>query len=183
MQPFHDPELRNRSAPRLETERLVLREFELRDVDYFLKFFSDPEASKHVGGPSSREDTWRRMLASSAFWPLTGVGMWAVERRDDGATIGHVGFFDFMRDCEPPIVGQPEMGWILAPKAHGKGLASEACRTALDWFDANFGRRDIHAMISPGNDPSMKLATKLGFVRCDDGVYRDKPQTMWMRPA
>jgi RimJ/RimL family protein N-acetyltransferase len=181
MQPFHDPQLRFTAAPRLETERLILRAFELRDFDYFRAFFSDAEASAHVGGPSGLEDTWRRMLASSAFWPLLGIGMWSVEDRGSGETVGHVGFFDFMRDCTPPIAGEVEMGWILAPAAQGKGLAGEACRAILDWFDGNFGTLPIYALISPGNEPSMRLAEKLGFARLPDGIYRDKPQTVWKR--
>ena len=44
MQPFHDPALRFPCAPRIETDRLVLRGIELRDLDYFLNFFGDAEA-------------------------------------------------------------------------------------------------------------------------------------------
>jgi RimJ/RimL family protein N-acetyltransferase len=161
----------------------VLREFELRDLDYFLTFFGDAEASQHVGGPSGREDTWRRMLAGAGLWQLTGIGMWAVAQKDDGLAIGHVGFFDFLRGCEPSIEGEAEMGWILAPQAHGKGYALEACEAILAWFDHLFGGQPIWALISPGNEASMKLATKLGFVRQSDGTYRDKPQTMWLRGA
>ena len=123
------------------------------------------------------------MLSGVALWQLTGIGMWAVARRNDGSTIGHVGFFDFMRDCQPSILGEVEMGWILAPSAHGKGLAREACSAVLSWFDDQFGSRNIWAMISPGNEPSMKLAGKLGFERQSDGTYRDSPQTMWLRKA
>ena len=161
----------------------MLREFELRDLDYFLSFFGDEEASRHVGGPSSGEDTWRRMLAGAALWQMTGIGMWAVARRDDDAAIGHMGFFDFLRDCEPSIAGQPEMGWILAPAAHGNGFAIEACEAILVWFEKHFGKRAIWALISPENEPSMRLATKLGFVRQSDGTYRDGPQTFWLRRA
>jgi len=56
-------------------------------------------------------------------------------------------------------------------------------RALPDTFDAQFGKRPIWALISPGNDPSMKLASKLGFVRQADGTYREKPQTIWLRPA
>jgi RimJ/RimL family protein N-acetyltransferase len=180
--PFHDAAHRFRSAPKIETERLVLRDFELRDLDYFVAFFGDADASQHVGGPSGREDTWRRMLAGAALWSLTGIGMWSITRRDEDRAIGHVGFFDFLRDCDPSIAGQVEMGWILAPEAQGQGLAREACEALLDWFEGNFGRHPIWAMISPGNDASVKLAQVLGFQRQPDGTYRDKPQTYWLRP-
>jgi len=161
----------------------VLRAFELRDLDYFFEFFGDAAASEHVGGPSNHEDTWRRMLAGAALWSLTGIGMWSIARREDDRAIGHGGFFDFLRTCEPPLSGKVEMGWILAAEAHGQGLASEACVAMLAWFGQQFGAHDIWALISPGNEPSMKLARKLGFERQPDGVYRDQPQTYWLLPA
>ena len=159
----------------------MLRGFELRDLPYFLNFFADAEASRHVGGPSGREDAWRRMLAGAALWQLTGVGMWAVARRSDDAAIGHVGFFDFLRDCDPSLTGEAEIGWIFAPAAHGRGFAKEACEAILEWFHEHFGKRPIWALISPGNERSMNLAAKLGFVRQRDGTYRDKPETYWLR--
>ena len=183
MQPFHDPAHRFPTAPRIETERLVLRAFELRDLDYFVSFFGDAEASAHVGGPSNREDTWRRMLAGAALWSLTGIGMWAIARRSDDRAIGHGGLFDFLRESQPSIAGEVEMGWILAREAHGQGYAREACEAMLAWFEQNFGKQPVWALISPGNDPSMKLAEKLGFVRQPDGTYRDEAQTIWLRPA
>ena len=183
MQPFHDPELRYRSAPRLETERLVLRDLELHDLDYFRTIFRDEETTRYIGGVNDDENLWRKMMTGKAFWPLTGTGMWAAERKDDGTTVGHLGFFDFLRPIEPSISGEPEMGWIFAPAVHGQGLASEACQAALDWFNDVFGRREIYALISPGNVASMRLAERLGFRRKPDGVYRDQPQTMWVRPA
>ena len=123
------------------------------------------------------------MLAGVGLWPLTSLGMWTIARREDDQAVGHGGIFDFLRVCEPSISGQPEMGWILAPEAQGKGYALEAGKAMLGWFDDNFGRRNVWALISPGNEPSMKLAEKLGFVRQPDGTYRDKPNTFWLRPA
>ena len=161
----------------------MLRPFELRDLEYFFAFFADAEASAHVGGPSNHEDTWRRMLAGAGLWSLTGIGMWAIARREDDRAVGHGGFFDFLRACEPSLGGQVEMGWILAPEAQGQGLAREACIAMLDWFGREFGPHDIWALISPGNEPSMKLARTLGFEQQADGLYRDQPQTYWLLPA
>ena len=71
----------------------------------------------------------------AALWDLTGIGIWAVARRDDDTAVGHVGFFDLLRDCDPSIVGEAEIGWIFAPAAHGNGYAREACERMLAWFD------------------------------------------------
>jgi len=117
------------------------------------------------------------------MWPLTSLGMWTIARREDDEAVGHGGIFDFLRDSGPPIAGKAEMGWILDPEAQGKGYAREAGEAMLGWFDRNFGKQDIWALISVGNEPSMKLARKLGFIQQPDGIYRDKPQTFWLRPA
>ena len=121
------------------------------------------------------------MLAGTSLWEITGIGMWAVTEKGGGPAIGHVGFFDFLRDCEPSIAGDAEIGWIFAPSTHGRGYALEACQAVLRWFDEHFGPRPIWALISPGNDPSMKLAAKLGFKRQADVTYRGKLETIWVR--
>lgn len=180
---FHDPQLRHASAPTLETERLILRHFRADDLDYFARTMADPAITEHVGGPNSREDAWRKMLTGAGFWGVTGLGMWAVDRRSDGRTVGHLGFFDFQRDMTPSIAGEPEMGWIFSTDGQGQGFATEACRAALAWFEATYGPREIAAIIAPGNLPSIKLAERLGFERQPDGVYRDSVTTYFRRPA
>jgi RimJ/RimL family protein N-acetyltransferase len=37
------------------------------------------------------------------------------------------------------------------------------------------------AIISVANEPSMKLAQRLGYERQPDGVYRDEPISLWQR--
>ena len=130
--PFCDQSLIRGSAPRLETERLVLRHLRAEDIGYFAEVHGDEGVSRYLGGTIGREDAWRRALTGAGFWTVLGIGVWVVERRADGRTIGHVGFFDFQRDMQPSIAGEPEMGWILGREAQGQGYASEACRSALD---------------------------------------------------
>jgi RimJ/RimL family protein N-acetyltransferase len=179
--PFRDPSLRFSSAPRLETERLILRHVKAEDISYFAEAHADEEVSRHVGGPIGREDAWRRAMTGAGFWSVLGIGLWAIERRSDGRTIGHVGFFDFQRDIQPTIAGEPEMGWIFAREAHGQGYATEAAKAALAWFDTNFAGISIPAIIDLENAPSIRLAERLGFQRQPDGVYRDNPIAIFRR--
>ena len=173
-----------RSAPRLETERLILREFRRDDLDAFAATLADPVVMHHISGEGlSREDAFRRLFMAVGQWPVLGMGMWAVERKADGRLVGHIGFFDMERDMTPSLIGLPEMGWIFDTSVHGQGIAGEACRAALDWLDANFGPINVPAIISEGNDASMKLAEKLGFVREADGVYKGEAIAVFRRPA
>ncbi len=173
-----------RSAPRLETERLILREFRKDDLDAFAATMGDPEVVRHLAiEPLSREDALRRIFLAAGQWPILGMGMWAAELKADGRMVGHVGFFDMERDMTPSLVGLPEMGWIFDPSVHGQGIANEACAAALQWADREFGPVSIPAIISIDNIPSMKLAEKLGFIREPDGVYKNEPIAVFRRPA
>ena len=180
--PFHDPALEFTTAPRLETERLALRHVQPRDLSYFVAAHADEEVSRYVGGPIGPEDAWRRAMTGAGFWGVLGIGLWAVERREDSRTIGHVGFFDFQREIEPSLSGQPEMGWIFSREAQGQGYASEACQAVLAWFDPKFQPVSIPAIISLENKSSMRLAERLGFVRQDDADYRGEPIALFRRP-
>ena len=165
-----------RSAPRLETERLILRDFTRDDLDPLAATLSDPEVVRHLTGePISREDSLRRLFMAAGQWPLTGLGMWAVERKSDGRMVGHLGFFDLEREVEPSIKGLPEMGWIFDTSVHGQGIAQEACVAALAWLDLAHGPVEVPALINIENVASLKLAEKLGFVREADGVYKGEP--------
>jgi RimJ/RimL family protein N-acetyltransferase len=172
------------NAPRLETERLVLRGFELGDLDAFAATLGSAEVMHHISGEGlSREDAMRRLCMAVGQWPLLGFGMWAVERKADGLLVGNVGLFDMQREMKPGFGDRPEMGWIFDTVVHGQGIAREACEAVLAWYDVTYGPNDVWAMISLGNEPSMKLAQRLSFDRIKDGVYRDEPIALFVRPA
>lgn len=174
----------HRSAPTLETERLILREFRSEDLDAHAATLGDEEVMRHIGGkPVNREDSWRRLMSGAGMWSLIGMGPWAVEQKSDGRMVGHCGFFQFNREIEPSILGEPEMGWIFDRSVHGQGIAFEACQAALEWAEREIGAQSYPAIIDLENSASMKLAERLGFVRQGDGVYRDEPIAFFRRPG
>jgi RimJ/RimL family protein N-acetyltransferase len=62
-------------------------------------------------------------------------------------------------------------------------MAGEACRTVIRWAEANLDPTPIWAIIAPANEPSLKLAAKLGFERVGDTTYHDDPTIVLKRPA
>jgi RimJ/RimL family protein N-acetyltransferase len=172
-----------REAPRIETERLILREFRTGDLDAHAATLGDEEIMRHIGGNSlNREDSWRRLLGGVGMWLLIGMGPWAVEQKSDGRMVGHCGFFQFERDMSPKILGEPEMGWIFDRSVHGQGIAFEACNAALGWADGALGASSYPAIIDLDNAASIKLAERLGFVRLVDATYRDAQIAFFRRP-
>lgn len=171
-----------RHAPRLETERLILREFTASDLDSHAATLGDAEVMRHIGGKAlTREDSWRRLLSGIGMWQLLGVGGWAVELKADGRMVGHCGFFDFQRDMQPAISGEPEMGWIFDRSVHGQGIAYEACARALLWADEVLQAPSYPAIIDLDNITSMKLAERLGFERQADASYRGEAIALYRR--
>jgi len=170
-------------APVLETPRLRLRGSRAGDLDAQWATMTDPEVVRHLGGPASREETWRKILGSPGLWALLGYGYWVVEGREDGAYLGQIGFADFKRDMSPSIENIPEMGWIMARQAQGQGYATEAALAALAWADEALGGGEIVAIISHENAPSIRIAEKAGFTAREEAVYKGEPILLFRRPA
>ena len=84
--------------------------------------WSNPTVTRHISGrPSSRTDTWMRMLRYAGLWSMLGFGYWAVEELATSKFVGDVGLADFHRELSPSIVGIPEAGWVLDPAFFGRG--------------------------------------------------------------
>ncbi|GAA4739846.1 GNAT family N-acetyltransferase [Sphingomonas daechungensis] len=171
-------------APVLETERLRLRPWRKEDFHPYHALLQHPEVHRHFGPqPMGAEECWRRLTSAVGGWDLNGFGTWAVERKGDGRLVGNAGIFTAWRDLEPEFGEEPEMGWIFAAETHGQGMASEACRAVLGWTEANLAPTPIWAIIAPANEPSLKLAAKLGFERVQETAYHDDPTVVLKRPA
>jgi RimJ/RimL family protein N-acetyltransferase len=172
------------SAPTIETERLRLRAWRKDDRESYFSILQEPAVFRHFGPePMGMEDCWRRLMAAAGGWQLNGFGGWAVERRSDGRLIGMTALFTAWRDLVPQFGDDPEMGWIFATEAHGQGLAGEACRAALGWAETHLEPAPIWAIVAPANEPSLRLASKLGFERLEDSLYNNEPIAVLKRPA
>lgn len=151
-------------APVITTDRLVLRGFALEDFERCFAITDDPEVYRHIGGvPLSRAAKWEKFLRAPAFWRLLGYGFWLAEERASGQVIGEIGYGEFRRAIEPPLRDMPEMGWIFAREAHGRGLAAEALAAALRWGDAAMPG-PVQCVIATGNEGSLRLAARNDFV-------------------
>lgn len=170
------------AAPVIETARLILRPFRADDVDAQAAMLADPVVTRHLGGqPFGREDAWRKLLCGVGCWPVFGYGYWAVERRDDGRLVGQIGFADFKRVMTPSIEGLPEMGWLFAADAFGRGYASEAVAAGLDWIDTTLAPAEIVAIIDHDNAGSIRVAEKGGFAVREEATYRGTPILLFRR--
>lgn len=152
------------TAPTLTTDRLVLRGLSLTDFDDFAAMWAEPYVVKYIlGTPSTRQESWMRLLGLVGHWECLGMGYWVVTDRHSGAFLGAVGFGDFLRPVDPPFDGIPEAGWTMTEAAQGKGFAFEAVTAVLAWADAALAAPYAVCMIDPANAASLKLAGAVGF--------------------
>ncbi len=143
--------------PRIETERLVLRGYEPDDFEPFAAFMADADVMRYLSGsPMARNDAWRNLATLIGHWALRGYGMWAVERKADGAFIGRIG----LNNPE----GWPglEVGWTLGKPYWGQGYATEAGRAALRYAFMTQPDDKIISVIHPENRASQSVAARLG---------------------
>lgn len=165
--------------PTVSTPRLKLRPHRLDDFEACAAMWGDPIVTRFIGGkPHTREESWSRLLRYIGHWSLLGFGFWAIEENSTGDYIGEVGFADFHREIEPPIT-EPEMGWVLATRAHGKGYATEAVRAALG-HQSSF---QPVCLIHPENLASIRVAQKCGFSERLRTTYKDQPTILFARSA
>jgi RimJ/RimL family protein N-acetyltransferase len=168
-------------VPVIETGRLRLRGHAAADFDAVAAMWAEPAVVRFIGGrPSTREESWARLLRYPGHWALMGFGYWLIEEKASGRFVGEGGFSDFKREIEPAF-DAPEQGWALASWAHGKGYAHEAVSAMIAWGQRHFGRSDFVCMIAPENAPSLKLADKLGYREYARADYKGAPSILLRR--
>ena len=153
----------------LDTERLVLRRPRLEDARAFDAFWQDEEASRFVGGTKTPAEVDRMMERTVRHWDWFGIGNFTVERREDGATLGRVGFLVWNPATwenghrvrfERPY--ETELGWKLGPEAWGRGYATEAALACRDWALGELGLTRLISLIALENTPSIRVAERIG---------------------
>ncbi len=161
-----------------------MRPHRLDDFDDLAAMWADPRVVEHITGtPSTREQSWARLLRYAGHWAMMGYGYWAVEERESGSFVGEVGFADYHREIEPSLDGIPELGWILAPRSHGKGYATEAACAAVGWGQKHFpGLPRIACIMVPEHRASIRVAEKCGFSLYTHTTYLNSPILMYTRP-
>jgi RimJ/RimL family protein N-acetyltransferase len=123
----------NPVAPTLETERLRLRGHRLSDFEAMAALWGDPNVVRFISGkPSTREQSWARLLRNVGHWKVFGFGCWVIEAKSDGRFIGEVGLGNFQRDL--PISMQQERGsrFLRTRPRAGSALCPRALEVGAD---------------------------------------------------
>lgn len=161
---------RNTGRTDILTSRTRMRRHTIADLDASAALWSDPDIVRYISGkPSTRSESWSRLLRYIGHWQALSFGYWVVEDRMTGQYLGEVGLADYKRDMTPSLEPWPEIGWVLATHAQGRGVATEAVAAALDWSDRMLAAERTVCIMDPEHQASIRVATKNGFVEHGHG--------------
>lgn len=147
----------------LETERLVLRRFTLDDAEALVALDADPRVRRYVNtGPAPDLAFYRdHKLPEWIAWYEKGPwGYWAAHEKPG---LDFVGWFHLRPD--PADAEAQELGYRFAPRAWGRGLATEGSRALIERARRDLGVRCITAHCLLGNEASMRVMEKCGMRR------------------
>jgi len=149
----------------VQTDRLLLREFDESDAAAYYALGSDPVVTRYTGTGmlASLEHALRVLHANPlSDYKQHGFGRWACVLQETGKVIGFAG----LKRLDE--LGEVDIAFWLLPAYWGTGLATEAGRAVLQYgFERLFLERII-GLVDPQNAASIHVLEKLGMVR--DGL-------------
>jgi [ribosomal protein S5]-alanine N-acetyltransferase len=144
----------------LETERLLLRQFEASDAAFILRLVNDPAWLKYIGDRGIR--TIEAAVSYLEQGPMTmyleqGFGLYLVALKESGEPIGMCGIMK--RDALEEI----DLGFAFLPEFRSQGYAFESAAATITYAGDVLGAENVLAITSPENERSAKLLERLGF--------------------
>jgi ribosomal-protein-alanine N-acetyltransferase len=161
-------ELDFHSFPKLQTQRLLFRKLKLEDKEAIFEIRSNAETMKYIPRPVAKtmadaiehiENVFNRIKEKSGI-------SWAIEEKKSKQLIGTMGFWRIEKENY-----RGEIGYILNPKWHNKGIMHEALSVAIPFAFEQLQLHSIEAVIDPENIASAKLLEKNNFRR--EGLFKE----------
>jgi len=148
--------------PNLETERLYLRRVAKEDVNEIFALRSNKETMQYIPRPlvKTEEDAMAHIaMMDEKIDNNEGIN-WAITLKNDSKLIGLIGHYRIK-----PEHFRAEIGYMLLPEFHGKGIIVEAIKETVKYGFEIMKLHSIEAVIDPENLASEKVLQKCGFVK------------------
>ena len=146
----------------LETKRLILRRFTVRDADaMYTNWASDPEVTRYLTWPAhSGVETSRAVLADwTAAYAQESCYQWAIVLKDRAdEPVGSIGAVDVSDD-----IAAVQIGYCLGRRWWHQGIMSEALGAVMDFFFDAVGCNRVAGRHDPRNPHSGMVMQKCGM--------------------
>jgi RimJ/RimL family protein N-acetyltransferase len=149
-------------APRLLTERLVLRPWTPDDAEAALGAYGDADVARWLAPAMDKVQDAAAMRLVLQQWiaedarMITPAGRWAIESRADGHLVGGATLLPLAPDEEF------EIGWQLLPGAWGHGYATETGLALARWAFEQ-GIEQVIAVVRPTNARALAMVRRMGM--------------------
>ena len=163
------PDRGNRPQPTtyfLQSERLGFRPWSETDMELAMALWGDPEVTRLIGGPFSREQVQERLSQEMATMQSRGIQYWPIFLLATGEYAGCCGLRPYKSE-----EGICEIGVHLRKAFWGQGYAPEAARAVVEYAFHTLGVKALFAGHNPGNAASRRVLEKLGFRYTHDEYY------------
>lgn len=139
----------------IETPRLYLREFSIKDANDFFEMNNDPDVIKYTGdAPFTSVEKAKEFIDDYDQYTSYGYGRWAV---CDKTSNDFLGFCGLKYHPSPNLV---EVGYRLKKKYRGNGYATESTAACLDYGFGKLNLNAIYAHVHPENKASEKVLNR-----------------------
>lgn len=145
---------------RLETQRLLFRDHEMRDLESYCTIESDP--IYRWPQPVHDRSELERSFRESWLVPKT-LGLLATIFKATDTYIGRCGLYPLRDDAGTRIEDAANIAFYIARPYWGQGLATEAAGAFVQYGFETLGLRRIVAGINAENAASINVVRKLHF--------------------
>ena len=164
----------------IETERLILREFLLSDVDGMFEMDSNPNVHRFLGKkPVKHIDESRAYIETiQGQYKKYGIGRWAVVLKETNEFIGWSGIKLITNEINKHQ-NFYEIGYRFIEKHWGKGYATEAGKAFVAYAFNEMKVEALYAYADEGNENSRKILEKLGLRYVNSFEYEEEMEVWY----
>jgi RimJ/RimL family protein N-acetyltransferase len=145
----------------IETQRLVLRQWNDADVEAWADMNADARVMEFFPGVMARERSYEQAAILRAALDKNGYGWFVMERREQPGFAGIMAVDDIRHDL--PFRPLREIGWRLPVESWGHGYATEAANGLLKFARDELHWSEVVAMTAAINMRSRRVMERLGM--------------------
>jgi [ribosomal protein S5]-alanine N-acetyltransferase len=145
----------------IETERLFLRKFLLKDAVFTKKLVNQPSWIKNIGERNVKTIKDAENYIKNGpikSYKTNGYGFYLVAIKETNESIGLCGLI------KRQTLENTDIGFAFLDHYTSKGFGYEAAKAIISYGFSNFDIEKIDAVVNPDNQKSIGLIKKLGLV-------------------
>ena len=154
-------------SPRLETERLVLRRYEVSDIDMMYQILTDNRLSKYISFPNL---TKNEELECIKKWikdaDIDKYEKWVITLKDNNEPIGNISVNGIEKKHN-----YCNVGYVIMYNYWGNGYAAEALKAVSDYLLESCYYL-VECSCNELNKQSSRVMEKAGFIK--DGYIANR---------